>query len=256
MTLRGRLALVNVIVLLIALLLLAGIVLNQLVHDLYEQLDRELGLIGARELTRLDIVGGAPRFAPSDRQPPPEMSLTGFIRLLDPRFFHKLLEQRVYHLRGSIHIIHASQIVIFLARHGPPVIDRYTAHEIDLDNDFLPHLIPHFPLALRLVEVLENPVPGRRRRRFARKAAYRSLHHTINYPLVRMLALPPMPLPRPRPVRRIRIVNPDNAPRMNPLRRSYRRICDNLLGLRLLFSRNPLCKPYNSDTHKSKHRTE
>jgi len=55
MTLRGRLALVNVIVMLIALLLLAAIVLNQLVHDLYEQLDRELGLIGARELTRVDI---------------------------------------------------------------------------------------------------------------------------------------------------------------------------------------------------------
>ena len=40
MTLRGRLALVNVMVLLIALLLLAAIVLNQLIHDLYEQLDQ------------------------------------------------------------------------------------------------------------------------------------------------------------------------------------------------------------------------
>ena len=83
MTLRGRLALVNVIVLLIALLLLAAIVLNQLVHDLYEQLDRELGLIGARELSRLDIIDDTPQFAPTNRQPPPEMGLTGFIRLLD-----------------------------------------------------------------------------------------------------------------------------------------------------------------------------
>jgi len=83
MTLRGRLALVNVIVLLIALLLLAAIVLNQLVHDLYEQLDRELGLIGARELTRVDIVNDIPQFAPTDRQTPPEMGLAGFIRLVD-----------------------------------------------------------------------------------------------------------------------------------------------------------------------------
>lgn len=83
MTLRWRLALVNVIVLLIALLLLAGIVLNQLVHDLYEQLDRELGLIGARELTQVDITADTPRFAPTDRRPPPEMGLAGFIRLID-----------------------------------------------------------------------------------------------------------------------------------------------------------------------------
>ena len=83
MTLRGRLALVNVIVLFIALLLLAAIVLNQLVHDFYEQLDRELSLIGARELIRVDMVDDAPLFTPTDRQPPPEMGAAGFIRLVD-----------------------------------------------------------------------------------------------------------------------------------------------------------------------------
>ena len=83
MTLRGRLALVNVIVLLIALLSLAAIVLNQLVHDLYEQLDRELGQIGIQELARVKIVAGVPQFPHTDRQRPPEMGGAGFVRLVD-----------------------------------------------------------------------------------------------------------------------------------------------------------------------------
>lgn len=83
MTLRGRLALVNVLVLLIALLLLAAIVFNQLVHDLYEQLDQDLALMSAHELTRIQIINNAPVFAANNRQPSPQMGLEGFARLLN-----------------------------------------------------------------------------------------------------------------------------------------------------------------------------
>jgi heavy metal sensor kinase len=81
-TLRGRLALVNVVVLLIALLLLAGIVLNQLVRDLYEQLDHDLALIGARELAIVKVVHGIPTLG-NNSQPLPQIGLEGFIRLVD-----------------------------------------------------------------------------------------------------------------------------------------------------------------------------
>jgi len=83
MTLRGRLALVNVLVLLIALLLLAAIVVNQLVHDLYEQLDQELGLLGAQAVSQVVIVNNTPHFVTNSRQPPLPTGPEGFIRLLD-----------------------------------------------------------------------------------------------------------------------------------------------------------------------------
>jgi heavy metal sensor kinase len=84
MTLRGRLALVNVIVLLIALLLLAAIVFKQLVGDLYEQLDRDLALIGTQELSRVRIVNSSLIFAHQDRSLP-QIGPAGFIRLVDPQ---------------------------------------------------------------------------------------------------------------------------------------------------------------------------
>jgi heavy metal sensor kinase len=83
MTLRGRLALVNVAVLLIALLLLAAIVLNRVVNDLYEKLDRDLETTSYREVAQVEIVNNTPRFAPSVRRSQFQLGPTGFIRLLD-----------------------------------------------------------------------------------------------------------------------------------------------------------------------------
>ena len=82
MTLRERLALVNVIVLLIALLLLAAIVFRQLVGDLYEQLDRDLALLSTQELSRVRIVNSSLIFAHQDRLLP-QIGPAGFIRLVD-----------------------------------------------------------------------------------------------------------------------------------------------------------------------------
>jgi heavy metal sensor kinase len=83
MTLRGRLALVNVIVLLIALLLLAAIIFNRLTHDLREQLDQDLVQMSAQELTRIEVVNHTLTFAANNRQLPTQMRLAGFARLLD-----------------------------------------------------------------------------------------------------------------------------------------------------------------------------
>jgi len=83
MTLRGRLALVNVLVLLTALLLLAAIIVNQLAHDLYEQLDQELRLLGAQAVSQVTIVNNSPRFMANSQQPPLQTGPEGFIRLLD-----------------------------------------------------------------------------------------------------------------------------------------------------------------------------
>ncbi len=83
MTLRRRLALVNVIVLLIALLLLAAIVFNRLTHDLREQLDQDLAQMSAQELTRIEVVNHTLAFAANNRQLPAQMRLAGFARLLD-----------------------------------------------------------------------------------------------------------------------------------------------------------------------------
>jgi heavy metal sensor kinase len=83
MTLRSRLALVNVTVLLVALLLLAFIVYNQLVSDLHEQLDRELALTSEQALQAVTLIHDSPVFAPNHPQnftpPGPE----GFVRLLN-----------------------------------------------------------------------------------------------------------------------------------------------------------------------------
>jgi heavy metal sensor kinase len=83
MTLRGRLALVNVIVLLTALLLLAAIVFNRLSHDLREQLDQDLAQMSAQELTRIEVINHSLAFAANNRQLPTQMRLAGFARLLD-----------------------------------------------------------------------------------------------------------------------------------------------------------------------------
>jgi heavy metal sensor kinase len=83
MTLRRRLALVNVIVLLMALLLLAAIVFNQLTRDLREQLDQDLAQMSAQELTRIEVINHSLVFAANNRQLPAQMGLAGFARLLD-----------------------------------------------------------------------------------------------------------------------------------------------------------------------------
>jgi heavy metal sensor kinase len=82
-TLRGRLALINVAVLLMALLLLAGVVLNQVVNDLYERLDRDLETIAHDQLRHVEVVGGVPVFAPNGGQLRTGLSPAGFVRLLD-----------------------------------------------------------------------------------------------------------------------------------------------------------------------------
>jgi heavy metal sensor kinase len=77
------LALVNVLVLLFALLLLAAIVVNQLVHDLYEQLDQELGLLAAQALKQVEIADNTPRFATDGQPLALPIGPEGFVRLLD-----------------------------------------------------------------------------------------------------------------------------------------------------------------------------
>jgi len=85
MTLRRRLALVNVLVLLIALLLLAAIIFNRLTHDLREQLDQDLVQMSAQELTRIEVANHTLTFAANNRQLSAQMGLVGFARLLDAR---------------------------------------------------------------------------------------------------------------------------------------------------------------------------
>lgn len=82
-TLRGRLALINVAVLLLALLLLAGVVLNQVVHDLYERLDRDLETVAHEQLRYVEIVNGVPVFGRGAGQLESGLSPLGFIRMLD-----------------------------------------------------------------------------------------------------------------------------------------------------------------------------
>lgn len=82
-TLRGRLALVNVAVLFIALILLAAIVMNQLVHDLYEQLDQRLQIASHEEMAWVKIVNNTPLFATQINEPHAQLGLDGFARLLD-----------------------------------------------------------------------------------------------------------------------------------------------------------------------------
>lgn len=82
-TLQGRLALVNVAVLLVALILLAVIVLNQVGHDLYERLDENLQEISRQESAWVEIVGGMPFFAADVARSHPKLGPAGFVRLLD-----------------------------------------------------------------------------------------------------------------------------------------------------------------------------
>jgi heavy metal sensor kinase len=82
-TLRGRLALVNVAVLLIALILLAAITLNQVTRDLYERVDQSLQTIGRQESAEVEIVDNVPLFADELDQLGPTIGTYGFIRLLD-----------------------------------------------------------------------------------------------------------------------------------------------------------------------------
>ena len=84
-TLQGRLALVNVAVLLIALVLLAAFVWNQVIHDLYERLDGNLQAIGRQELAGVVIVDNTPVFEANLDRPAPRLGPYGFVRLLDRR---------------------------------------------------------------------------------------------------------------------------------------------------------------------------
>jgi heavy metal sensor kinase len=82
-TLQGRLALVNVTVLLIALVLLAAIVLNQVAHDLAEQLDTDLQAVSQQESARIRLLAGAPLFTAESHHSNPKLGPVGFVRLLD-----------------------------------------------------------------------------------------------------------------------------------------------------------------------------
>jgi heavy metal sensor kinase len=82
-TLQGRLVLVNVAVLLVALILLAVIVLNQVIHDLYERLDWNLQVISRHELAWVEIVDRTPVFTANVARSHPKLGPEGFVRLLD-----------------------------------------------------------------------------------------------------------------------------------------------------------------------------
>lgn len=84
MTLRSRLALVNVAVLLVALLLLALIVYNRLAADQYERLDQALALTSEQTLRLVTLVDDAPVFATANHRPlSTSLDRDGFVRLLN-----------------------------------------------------------------------------------------------------------------------------------------------------------------------------
>ena len=65
-----------------------------------------------------------------------------------------------------------------------------------------------------LVEVLDQGMPCCSIAGLAAELANHPRHHALDHSLVGMIAFPPVSLSWPRPVGRVRVVRPDDAPRM------------------------------------------
>ncbi|MCB9139981.1 MAG: HAMP domain-containing histidine kinase [Caldilineaceae bacterium] len=83
LTLRNRLVLVNLLVFLITLIVLTGVITNQILGHLYEQLDRELAQVAGHALGHVALIDGRPRLMPDPDQGEDTFGPDSFVRLLD-----------------------------------------------------------------------------------------------------------------------------------------------------------------------------
>ncbi len=172
------------------------------------------------------------------------------VRLVDAGFVDELPQQCDNHLRRSVHIVGVSKIIVVDARHRPSAPNLNAADIIDLHDNLFSIFISGFTLAVRLVEVLEKSVPCGGFVFFAAQSHDCPAHHLVNYRLVRVIALPPVPVSGARPVGSIGIVYPDNATRVNPLGISDWGVCGRFIGKNRLFRRHALSEPHRAYAHR------
>jgi hypothetical protein len=123
----------------------------------------------------------------------------------------ELAQQRQDHLRRGVHVVQPAHHVVRLG------IDRSAdnaTHQVHFDGDLLPLLISNLPVAVGLVEVLDQGMPCGSIVGLATELANHPGHHAFDHSLVGMIAFPPVSLSWARPVGRARVVRPDDAPRM------------------------------------------
>lgn len=83
LTLRQRLVLVNLLVFLITMIVLVGVIANQILGHLYEQLDRDLAGAGVHALGHVALVEGRPLLTPDRDLGESTLGPHSFVRLLD-----------------------------------------------------------------------------------------------------------------------------------------------------------------------------
>ncbi len=83
LTLRNRLVLVNLLVFLITLIILVGVISNQILMHLYEQLDRDLNRAGLHTFSHMVLLDGRLHLTPDHDLGEENIGPKGFVRLLD-----------------------------------------------------------------------------------------------------------------------------------------------------------------------------
>lgn len=83
LTLRQRLVLINIAVLLIALAILAGIVVQQLSQGLYRQLDFQLEQVAEHAREQIAVLNGSPVLLPDAEEYRGQLGRDGWLRVLD-----------------------------------------------------------------------------------------------------------------------------------------------------------------------------
>jgi len=149
----------------------------------------------------------------------------GDVGLLDAGVVCEVGEQGDYHLRGGVHVIKASEVVIFDVFYGPAGPNLDATDEIYLDDDFFSGFIADIAFAMRFIEVPDEAVPCGGGVFLAGEGLYCAGHHPVHGGLAGVGRLPPVPVSRAGPIGGIGVVDPDDAAGVNAFGDSYGCVC-------------------------------
>ena len=135
----------------------------------------------------------------------------GNVTRLHPALVDELAEQSQDHLGRGIHVIVVAHHVVRLWI-DPPAGDA--THQVYFDGDLLSLLISHVPVAMGLVEVFDEGIPGFSIAGLTAELLNHARHHAVHHRLVGFVALPPVSLSRSLPVGGPRVMCPNDSSRI------------------------------------------
>ncbi len=144
------------------------------------------------------------------------------VRLRDAGDMNQLAQQGQRHLRR---IVAAVEILVHLLMRDGINLSPIAGGEIKFDDDLLAGLVALITLALLLIGIPKQRIPGIRQRAFPGQGQHGVGDHALYHRFIRMRRLIPMFRGFiTRPSRGVRIVRPNHAPRIQALGRADRGI--------------------------------